>query len=111
MKLYPLLAAISLVGCSAVPVGGPAIIIVRDAGYIGSDCTQSVILDGKMAGSIKSGASLIIPSTNGKHNVTIYFGGECNVTKSLIVELKDNDSAILRSGSSSDNFQPYFESN
>ena len=104
----------TLVACSTTPIAtpatkGPAIVFVRDTGFVGSACTFNVLVDGEVAGQLKAGETVARSVSAGKHRVGIDNAtGMCpNVKMSKVVEVA-GDPIVLRIGITS-NFQVIFD--
>jgi hypothetical protein len=91
-------------GCSTVPiqppkVAGPAIVFVRDTGFLGSGCTLDVLVDGDVVGQVKAGETVTKLVSSGKHrvgiaNATVFCP---NVKMSKVVEVT-GEPVVLRIG-------------
>jgi hypothetical protein len=105
---------VALVGCSTVPTPipratGPAIVVVRDTGFVGSGCTFDVLIDGEVVGQVKAGQTVIKVVSNGKHRVGIDNStAMCsNVKMSKVTEVA-GEPVVFRIGITS-NFQVIFD--
>lgn len=115
LRVAIVLIAIGLLfGCSTVPiqnpkVSGPAIVFVRDTGFVGSGCTFDVLVDGEVVGQVKAGEAVTKPVSNGKHRVGIDNATALcpNVKMSKVVEVA-GEPVVLRIGITS-NFQTIFD--
>lgn len=103
-----------LAGCSTVPiaipkVNGPAIVFVRDTGFVANGCTFDVIIDGEVVGQVKSGQTVVKSVSNGIHRVAIDNAtASCpNVKMSKVVNVA-GEPVVLRIGVTS-NFQTIFD--
>ena len=85
MKLIPILAALTLVGCASTPIPvtlptTPSITVSRDNGLMGGGCTNEVFVDGKSVGALNLGQSVTHHTTAGTHHVRVAVlqdGGMC----------------------------------
>jgi len=117
MKLLGAIALITngpLSGCSTVPIqiprtAGPAIVFVRDTGFVGSGCTFDLLIDSEIVGQLDAGQAVTKPVSNGKHRVGIDNATALcpNVKMPKIVEVA-GEPVVLRIGITS-NFQTIFD--
>jgi hypothetical protein len=116
MRLTTLLlfCSLSAASCSTVPdsipkVSGPAIVFVRDTGFVGSGCTFDVLIDGAVVGQLGAGKTITLSVSNGKHRTAIDNSTAlcANVKMSKVVEVQDFP-VVLRVGITS-NFQIIFD--
>lgn len=101
-------------GCSTVPtaipkLSGPAIVFVRDSGFVAGGCTFAVLVDGETVGQVDAGQSLVKQVRAGKHRVAIdNTSALCpNVRMSKVVDVTTSP-VVLRIGITS-NFQTIFD--
>lgn len=104
----------ALAGCSTAPnsipkVTGPAIVFVRDTGFVGSGCAFQVLVDGEVVGELRAGQVVTKPVSNGKHRASIdNTTALCpNVKMSKVVDVA-GDPIVLRIGITS-TFQTIFD--
>lgn len=109
-----LMTICSLFACSTVPIQapkvvGPAIVFVRDTGFVGSGCTFDVLVDGKVVGQVEAGQAVTKYVSNGKHRVAIDNATALcpNVKMSKVVEV-GGEPVVLRIGITA-NFQAIFD--
>lgn len=109
-----LMSIAAITGCSTVPtaipkVEGPAIVFVRDTGFVGGACTFDVHVDGEVVGQISAGQTVTKPVSNGRHRAAIDNAtAVCpNVRMSKVVEVVGAP-VVLRVGITS-NFQTIFD--
>ena len=90
-------------------VSGPAIVVVRDTGFIGSGCTFDVLINGEAVGRIGAGQSISKAVQNGRHRVAIDNATPAcpNVKMNKVVDVT-GEPVILRIGMTS-NFQTIFD--
>ena len=113
-NVFVLSLLVALVGCSTMPTPipratGPAIVVVRDTGFVGSGCTFDVLVNGEVIGQVKAGQTVIKVVSNGKHRVGIDNStAMCsNVKMSKVVEVT-GEPVVFRIGITS-NFQTIFD--
>lgn len=113
-NLFLLSMFVVFVGCSTVPTPiprttGPAVVVVRDAGFVGSGCTFDVLVDGEIVGEVKAGETVIKVVSNGKHRVGIDNStAMCPNVKMSKVVVVTGEPVIFRVGITS-NFQTIFD--
>ncbi len=70
-------AALALTACSTLPasvpqVSGPAIVVVRDEGFLGAACTHDISINGQLVAKLGAGQSFSKPVADGKYRVSVY---------------------------------------
>ena len=113
-NLFFLSLLAALVGCSTVPTPiptttGPAVVVVRDTGFVGGGCTFDVLVDGEIVGEVKAGQTVIKLVSNGKHRVGIDNStAMCPNVKMSKVVVVSGEPVVFRVGITS-NFQTIFD--
>lgn len=108
------LILVTISGCSTTPTAfpktsGPAIVVVRDTGFVGSGCKFEILVDGESVGEVGAGQMVVKNVQDGQHRVAINNTTTLcsNVKMSKVVEVKGSP-AVFRIGVTS-NFQTIFD--
>jgi hypothetical protein len=103
-----------ITACSTVPIStpkisGPAIVFVRDTGFVGGGCSFNVFVDGTVVGQVNAGQTVTKLVASGKHRVGIDNASAlCPNVKMAKVVAVDGEPVVLRIGITS-NFQTIFD--